>query len=624
MKLISIDLFGLKKGQEPHRYGKKQRIVFLFLMTGWLSTVTLLGFSQSSYTQTCANLAIPGSAVTANGNDGNVPQNTVDNNLGTRWSNQPLPSFIQYDLGQSRLVCHVDIAWYRGNERTMTFTISTSNDGTTFTNVLPNQGDRFTSRGTTSLERYDFTDVNARYVRITVFTNTQSNYASITEVDIYAADSAPPPPPPPPPDSCTQLLLPGSSATASGFESPNTPSNTLDNNLGTRWSNQPLPSFIQYDLGQSRLVCSIDIAWYNGNSRVMTFTISASNDGTTFTNLPPVGSTNTQRMSTGTTTSPERYDFADVNARFVRITVTGNTANNFASITEVDIYAADSAPPPPPPPPPPVDGVDPFGIRMIYPTKVGGEQWFMNMANPTGDPRTNPPSMTRNPPGCSTSDPCWRVTSTQVRYNVFTSSGYNPSQITTLDHSELAQKGYMQSPNDWKNVEMTGYVRVVTDNTDSENFAWYARGGRHTGDGAPEGCEGSSIKGDLFYNGNVRFAKEQWHVSYVFRPTTTATTDIEDRWVGFKTMMWNTIQSGGRFMQMELWMDENLDGLQNGPWERVYQTSDTGGFGDEGGECGGAPDQIITWGGPIASFRWDGATDVHIKWFSVREIQPPT
>ena len=34
--------------------------------------------------------------------------------------------------------------------------------------------------------------------------------------------------------------------------------------------------------------------------------------------------------------------------------------------------------------------------------------------------------------------------------------------------------------------------------------------------------------------------------------------------------------------------------------------------------------QIITWGGPIATFRWDGATDVDIKNFSVREIQPPS
>ena len=55
-------------------------------------------------------------------------------------------------------------------------------------------------------------------------------------------------------------------------------------------------------------------------------------------------------------------------------------------------------------------------------------------------------------------------------------------------------------------------------------------------------------------------------------------------------MMWNTVQSGGRFVEMELWMDKNLDGLQNGPWERVYQTS-VGGWGTEGQECSGASDQ---------------------------------
>ena len=41
----------------------------------------------------------------------------------------------------------------------------------------------------------------------------------------------------------------------------------------------------------------------------------------------------------------------------------------------------------------------------------------------------------------------------------------------------------------------------------------------------------------------------------------------------------------------------------------------------ESKECGGEPDQIITWGGPIATFRWDGASDVDIKNFSVREIE---
>ena len=94
------------------------------------------------------------------------------------------------------------------------------------------------------------------------------------------------------------------------------------------------------------------------------------------------------------------------------------------------------------------------------------------------DPRSNPPSLRKN------SDGSFKVTSSQVRYGVYTNSGYNPNDIETLDHGEIAQQGYMQSTNDWKNVEMTGYVKVNSGQS-GENFAWYARGGRHTGSGRP-------------------------------------------------------------------------------------------------------------------------------------------
>ena len=40
-------------------------------------------------------------------------------------------------------------------------------------------------------------------------------------------------------------------------------------------------------------------------------------------------------------------------------------------------------------------------------------------------------------------------------------------------------------------------------------------------------------------------------------------------------------------------------------------------------KCSGYADQIITWGGPIATFRWDSATNTDFKNLSVREIQPP-
>jgi hypothetical protein len=119
-------------------------------------------------------------AIGATGNDGNLPQNTLDNNANTRWSNFGLPSSIQYDLDASQLICDVDIAWYRGNLRVNTFTISASNDGQAFQTIFNGQS----SGRTTAAERYDIADVTAKYLRITVTENTENSWASITEVDI--------------------------------------------------------------------------------------------------------------------------------------------------------------------------------------------------------------------------------------------------------------------------------------------------------------------------------------------------------------------------------------------------------------------------------------------------------
>ncbi|MGC2307422.1 MAG: hypothetical protein WA461_03390, partial [Nitrososphaeraceae archaeon] len=255
---------------------------------------------------------------------------------------------------------------------------------------------------------------------------------------------------------------------------------------------------------------------------------------------------------------------------------------------------------------------DEFGIKKIYSTKPGGEQWFMNMQDPNNDPRSSPPSMSKN------SDGSWRVTSDQVRYGVFTSAGYKPDDVV-IDHGAIESRGYMQSPNDWKNIEMTGQVKFNSGDS-GENWAWYARGGRHTGSGNPEGCEGSSLKGDLRYtDGTVRWAKEQWHVSYVFSSWKNSPASADGKFVGFKAMMYNTMVNGETAVKLELWVDPN----NSNHWQQVYDFIDQGGWGSDGGECNGAPDQIISWGGPIASFRWDGANSVDLKNLSVREIAPP-
>ena len=83
----------------------------------------------------------------------------------------------------------------------------------------------------------------------------------------------------------------------------------------------------------------------------------------------------------------------------------------------------------------PTANVDKFGIKMLYPTKSGGEQWFMNMQNPTSDPRFNPQfSIVQN------GDGSWKMRSNKVRMNVYTSTGYDESKIATYDERQLVQK----------------------------------------------------------------------------------------------------------------------------------------------------------------------------------------
>src|SRR6266516_707831 len=283
----------------------------------WASITELSVYGSSSSPNTnCIKLPI--ASVTANGNDGNLPANVLDNNLNTRWSNLGIGSFIQADLGGQKTICSVDIAWYRGNLRVNNFVISVSNDGTSFTNVFTGK-----SSGTSlSAETYIIpTNVTARFVRITVNGNTENNWASITELSVYGSSSSP---------NTNCIKLPIASVTANGNDG-NLPANVLDNNLNTRWSNLGIGSFIQADLGGQKTICSVDIAWYRGNLRVNNFVISVSNDGTSFTNV-------FTGKSSGTSLSAETYIIpTNVTARFVRITVNGNTENNWASITELSV-----------------------------------------------------------------------------------------------------------------------------------------------------------------------------------------------------------------------------------------------------------------------------------------------
>ncbi|MGI0048609.1 MAG: discoidin domain-containing protein, partial [Nitrososphaera sp.] len=154
-----------------------------------LFTIMPTAYNQAS-AAVCENLSVKG--VTSNGDDGtNKAANTLDNNLSTRWSKQGKGSWITADLGEKKTICSVDIAWYKGYSRTYSFTISISSDGTSFTQVYSGKS----SSDTLDPEKYDFADVEGRYVRITVNGNNNNSWAGITEIDIFGDSSSSSPPP---------------------------------------------------------------------------------------------------------------------------------------------------------------------------------------------------------------------------------------------------------------------------------------------------------------------------------------------------------------------------------------------------------------------------------------------
>jgi len=135
--------------------------------------------------------------------------------------------------------------------------------------------------------------------------------------------------------------LPIADVTASNnAESGNEANHVIDNNIDQRWAANGLGSFIQADLGSIKTICSLGIAWYKGDVRHYNFDISVSKDGNAFTNV-------FSGTSSGQTSQMENYDFQDIDGHYVKVTLNGNSENEWASITEMKVDGLVSPPPSP-------------------------------------------------------------------------------------------------------------------------------------------------------------------------------------------------------------------------------------------------------------------------------------
>ena len=119
--------------------------------------------------------------------------------------------------------------------------------------------------------------------------------------------------------------------TAIGSQSGNPHTNVNDGSLDTRWSQEGTNQWIRFDLRGKKYIWAVDVAFYNGNSRVFYFKVQTSDNSSTWTDATG------DLTSSGLTNEMERYRINPVTARFVRLLCSGNSTNMWNSPTEIRI-----------------------------------------------------------------------------------------------------------------------------------------------------------------------------------------------------------------------------------------------------------------------------------------------
>ncbi len=267
--------------------------------------------------------------------------------------------------------------------------------------------------------------------------------------------------------------------------------------------------------------------------------------------------------------------------------------------------------------------VDIFGIKKIYPTKPGGEEWFMNMNNMKADPRVEIRGSANDVK--KNSDASWSpISGDKVRLSVYTSDSkgkFDIRNMPTYNLKELAATGHWYKENDWKNIEMGGYFKLNNADDLGLGYSFYTRSIDHSS--TQGGCGGATPKFNIGFDGEIKAKKEMWHISLLDSPGVNdedLSPSIVGKWLGIKGIIYNL--PGDKGVKQEFWIDKTNEGK----WEKVYEFADQGGFGERGNngpeKCGGSWDQLYTWGSPKSVFTWD-QSDVSFKFLSVREILPP-
>jgi hypothetical protein len=398
----------------------------------------------------------------------------------------------------------------------------------------------------------------------------------------------------------------------------NVPANAFDGDLATRWSFSGVGAWVSFDLGETRELCELRIAWYRGDERASDFRIEASIDGTDWT-IVHFGA------SSGTSAAVESYALDGSLARWVRVVVLGNDQDDWASISEIETDARAPA----------VDDCDPVttggddtgdageydenGVLMLLPTDPECFSWSL-----VGDPNDDPHFRIDGKDGFSAeaqADGSWYF---EPREGGLASGG---TQLTLRlhvsgtdadedfgDHAELRERGYMTSDPDAEigNQEMTAYVRLEGITADDDTISKKIRGGRHSdGDAAKyAACVGLMLRYDGA--GDELFEKELFHPDTpkfgVDKELDYGTAIADGAWIGDKIT--SVRQPDGSVVHTQyIDLDPfDAEGKPNNNWQKVFE------YVDDGAD-------VVNWTGKFSTWRIDEAQQVWVKYPSVRCVQ---
>ncbi len=290
----------------------------LFLATSVLLALTGCASTGSGDTHTI-NTPAPVNVV-ASSHDGNLPTQVLDGDFKTRWSANGQGETMTFDYGQEVAFDAVKLGFHKGDERATKFSIEVSQDGTHWDTVVSHAQSTGKSL---NLERFDFPEVSARYIKYVGEGNTESDWNSVSEFIGVNCQT----------DYCSNEELPREDILVpveitSSSHDGNGPDRLFDNDLNTRWSSNGVGEWAMYDYGSVQTFDAVRLAFHNGEQRQSMFDIQVSTDGVEWQTVLEGAA------SSGRVKGYERFAIDPIDARYVRYMGQGNSSSSWNSVTE--------------------------------------------------------------------------------------------------------------------------------------------------------------------------------------------------------------------------------------------------------------------------------------------------